>query len=610
MKLLVSCIPFDDNKSGISVYTREVVRELSSQGHELTLLLEPGNREESLCAKHHCKMAPNWTRSAGLSTFWHFLLLPMWIWWHKKQFDGFVICAATRRMCAFYPVATTATVHDLANFRIPGKYSRLRMFYLAHVLPHYVKKAQNLIAISETTKADMVTYWGCHPEDVTVLYNGWRAPASISSAQAHGEALLYISRIEHPGKNHVRLIEAYGRLPRELAAAHPLLLVGQDWKDAEAVHQVAQNSPNGEYIQFKGFVEDLEPLWQQTGYYVFPSLYEGFGLSLVEAMARGIPCACSGNGALGEVAGDVALTFDPENSEDIAKTLEHLLTLSKDECRERVTRGLSHIQKFSWSAHAAGLAKKIATVPVFGIPVARVTEDEAVEHIVQIAKAPKERTQFVATLNVNFVSNAVKCYPLRGDEELWGYLRKADFVTADGMPLVILSRLEGCPLPERVTGADLVPRLFHRFSEEKLSMYILGGKEEDLQKAFAKLPSVKIVGTDTSIVDLKEPQPEILERINQARPDLLLVALGNPKQELWMGRNRDRLHIPVMIGVGGTFNFIAGSVKRAPKWMQKCCLEWVFRIVQEPGRLWKRYAVDMGKFGWLVLNQFFGRRFR
>ena len=91
---------------------------------------------------------------------------------------------------------------------------------------------------------------------------------------------------------------------------------------------------------------------------------------------------------------------------------------------------------------------------------------------------------------------------------------------------------------------------------------------------------------------------------------MLLVALGNPKQELWMGRNRDRLHIPVMIGVGGTFNFIAGSVKRAPKWMQKCCLEWVFRIVQEPGRLWKRYAVDMGKFGWLVLNQFFGRRFR
>ena len=101
---------------------------------------------------------------------------------------------------------------------------------------------------------------------------------------------------------------------------------------------------------------------------------------------------------------------------------------------------------------------------------------------------------------------------------------------------------------------------------------------------------------------LEEPQPEIIDRINAAKPDVLFVALGNPKQELWMGRNRAKLDAGVMIGVGGTFNFIAGKVKRAPRWMQKSGLEWIYRIMQEPGRLWRRYAYGLVKFSWLSLR--------
>ena len=93
----------------------------------------------------------------------------------------------------------------------------------------------------------------------------------------------------------MRLIEAYSRLPRDLAEAHPLVIAGADWKDAEAVHEAAAKSPYSGLIRFTGFVpaEDIEGLWSQTGFYVFPSLFEGFGLSLIEAMARGVPCACS-----------------------------------------------------------------------------------------------------------------------------------------------------------------------------------------------------------------------------------------------------------------------------------------------------------------------------
>lgn len=374
MRLLVSCIPYDGGKSGISVYVREVVRELYMQGHELTLLCEPEARKEgSLKFKVQSEMpgaqvstfnAPGWTRRPALSMLWHLFVLPFWISRHRKEFDGFVICAANRRVCSRYPLPTTATVHDLANFHIPGKYSRLRMFYLAHVLPHYAKKAQRLVAVSGATKADMVKFWGCKEEDVSVLYNGLaKGIGNGEMGTGNGElgTLLYISRIEHPGKNHVRLIEAYGRLPRGVAEAHPLVIAGADWKDADKVHAAAAASPHSDLIRFTGFVAeaDMEKLWSDAGFYVFPSLFEGFGLSLVEAMAKGIPCACSNNGSLGEIAADVAVTFNPESVDEIASALERLLGESDAEREARIARGIEHVKKFSWSDHAKGIARLI-----------------------------------------------------------------------------------------------------------------------------------------------------------------------------------------------------------------------------------------------------------
>ena len=362
MRLLVSCIPYDRGRSGISTYVREVVKALAAQGHALTLLCEPAARGEEglkseverLGLRVSTVDAPRWTRRAVLSMLWHLFVLPFWIRRRRRDFDGFVVCAANRRVCAWYPVPAAATVHDLANFHIPGKYSRLRMFYLAHVLPFFAKRAQRLVAVSGATKADMVKYWQCREEDVTVLYNGLSGISGISGKSGN---ILYISRIEHPGKNHVRLIEAYGRLPRSLAEAHPLVLAGADWKDAEAVHAAAARSPHADLIRFTGFVDDLEAVWADAGFYVFPSLFEGFGLSLVEAMARGIPCACSNNGSLGEIAGDVAITFDPESVDGIAAALERLLSEPEQERVDRVARGLAHVKMFSWEDHAAGLVR-------------------------------------------------------------------------------------------------------------------------------------------------------------------------------------------------------------------------------------------------------------
>ena len=695
MRLLVSCIPYDGGKSGISTYVREVVRALAAQGHELTLLCEPPARKEESekfkvesekfkvesekCGGERPKVqpstfnfqsstfntvfAPRWTRRAVFSMLWHLFVLPFWIRRHRCDFDGFVICAANRRVCAWYPIETTATVHDLANFHIPGKYSRLRMFYLAHVLPFFAKRAQHLVAVSEATKIDMVKYWHCREEDVTVLYNGLSTRSderdksdksditsisSIAHIPSSRANLLYISRIEHPGKNHVRLIEAYGKLPREMAEAHPLVIAGADWKDAEVVHEAARKSPHADLIRFTGFVDaaDMPRLWGEAGFYVFPSLFEGFGLSLVEAMGRGIPCACSNNGSLGEIAGDVALTFDPYDVDSIAEALKNLLGEPREARVARVARGREWIKRFSWEDHARGIAKLLGQKGVsrlFGIPVARVTETEAVERIISFAKrgklehmvklesevgveegnkstlqlqletptrTPARKPAFIATLNVDFVANAVSGWPFGGNDELWGYLRNADLVTADGMPIVLLSKLLRRALPERVTGADMVPRICRRCAEEGMSVYVLGGDREAIEEALRKLKveslKLKVVGIDPAFVKLDEDQPEIIERINAAKPDILFVALGNPKQELWMGRNKAKLDVGAMIGIGGTFNFLAGRVKREPKWMQKSGLEWIYRIIQEPGRLWRRYAYGLVKFGWLSLRAMAG----
>ncbi len=622
MRLLVSCIPYDRGKSGLSVYAREVVRALVSEGHEVSVLADGDVLErwrEGDGGLPVPVLSLKSFPSPVLSMAWHLFVLPFWIRRHRREFDGFVICAANRRVCAWYPIPTTATVHDLANFHVAGKYSRLRMFYLAHVLPHFAKKAHRLVAVSEATKADMVRFWRCRPEDVTVLYNGHRTSGAgreenVGSREGGARSILYISRIEHPGKNHVRLIEAYSRLPRELAAAHPLVIAGADWKDAEAVHEAAARSPHSDLIRFTGFVDDIESVWREAGFYVFPSLFEGFGLSLVEAMARGIPCAASNNGSLGEIAGDVAITFDPQSVDEIASALVRLLGEPDAERAARVARGRERARRFSWEDHAKGIARLVedaAAKPeasmLFRIPVACVTEAEAVDRIVSAAKARRDVPFFVATLNVDFVANAVSGWPFGGNDELWGYLRNADLVTADGMPIVLLSRLLGRRLPERVTGADMVPAICRRLGEEGLGAYVLGGDRDAVEEAFAKLGCRGVLaGVDPSFVNLDEEQPDIVERINAARPGILFVALGNPKQELWMGRNLKKLRVGVAIGVGGTFNFVAGRVRRAPLWMQRCGMEWIYRIVQEPGRLWRRYAYGLVKYSWLSLIHLLG----
>ncbi len=243
---------------------------------------------------------------------------------------------------------------------------------------------------------------------------------------------------------------------------------------------------------------------------------------------------------------------------------------------------------------------------MLGVPFDQVTTADTLRLIGEMIAS--RRPHYAATANVDFVVQAL------GDVELRRILTDADLVLCDGMPLVWASRLLGNPLPERVAGSDLVPVLLAEAERQGWRVFFLGGTSESLTRAAAKVraqhPQLQLVGTySPPFQPLLDMDPdEILQRIRAARPDILLVAFGCPKQEKWINMHVRQAGVPFCIGVGATIDFLAGSVRRAPGWMRRAGLEWMFRLLQEPRRLCRRYVTDLWVFGYAMLRQWWALR--
>ncbi|MCC6803525.1 MAG: WecB/TagA/CpsF family glycosyltransferase [Anaerolineae bacterium] len=180
-------------------------------------------------------------------------------------------------------------------------------------------------------------------------------------------------------------------------------------------------------------------------------------------------------------------------------------------------------------------------------------------------------------------------------------LQQADMVTADGMPLVWLQRSGGHSDAGRVYGPDLFLALCEQTAGDDVSHYFLGGMPGVAENLIAALqerfPALKVSGSFAPAVNTAaEADADLVARINAAKPDIVWVGLGSPKQDLWMCQYRPLLDASVLVGVGAAFDFIAGTKRQAPHWMQRSGLEWLFRLLTEPGRLWKRYLVYNSRF--------------
>jgi len=244
-----------------------------------------------------------------------------------------------------------------------------------------------------------------------------------------------------------------------------------------------------------------------------------------------------------------------------------------------------------------------ATPPVaviLGIPFHNVTFAETVEWVRERVRS--RRPAYIATANMDFVTQAWR------DPELQRILLEADLVVADGIPIVWLSRLLGHPLKQRVTGSDLVPMFAELAAREGFSLYGLGGAEGVAEKALntlaARYPGMRIAGfyspPKADIIDMDNPG--ILARLAEADPDILLVAFGGPKQEKWCNMHIRQWKVPVAIGIGGSLDFLAGVQKRAPRWIQKLALEWLWRMLSDPPRLFRRYVANIAFFFSAILR--------
>ena len=252
--------------------------------------------------------------------------------------------------------------------------------------------------------------------------------------------------------------------------------------------------------------------------------------------------------------------------------------------------------------NSSSLRRRLA---LFGAEIDPLTQAEAVSQVLEWVEDLSFRCRYVVTPNVDHT------LLLRESGSLRKSYADADLVLADGFPLVLASRLLGKPLPERVTGSDLVPAVFDRAERcAPLRVFLLGAAPGVADQAATHIENrwsaVRVVGCYSPPLGFeKDPleNREIVERINAVRPEILILGLGAPKQEIWIHQFRDRLQAKVALCVGATIDFLAGHRRRAPRWMQRCGLEWFYRMCSEPKRLVKRYAKDAWYFPQIVYQQ-------
>lgn len=301
---------------------------------------------------------PESHRPAARNVLWHQQVLPGIA--RELRLDV-LHTPSYRRLVWQRPCARVATIHDLAPFHIRGKYDWKRMLYGRVVVKQLARRQDAIIAVSENTARDLHQFFGLGPDRVSVVWNGIDhqrfQPGDAAAARAIAASrwsldrpfFLYVSRLEHPGKNHVRLIEAFSRFKQSTGSDWQLALGGSDWHGAESIHAAAKASRYAADIRFLGFVDDpsLPDLYRAATAFVYPSLFEGFGFPPVEAMACGCPVISSARGSLSDVIADAAEIVEPEQLDNLTAALTRV-ALEPDRRKRLIAAGLPNAQRFRW----------------------------------------------------------------------------------------------------------------------------------------------------------------------------------------------------------------------------------------------------------------------
>jgi N-acetylglucosaminyldiphosphoundecaprenol N-acetyl-beta-D-mannosaminyltransferase len=241
---------------------------------------------------------------------------------------------------------------------------------------------------------------------------------------------------------------------------------------------------------------------------------------------------------------------------------------------------------------------------LLGLSFDTVTMEAAVARCLELCRAPRT-SHMVMTINASHL-----CM-MRRDPELAAACRAGQLIVADGMSVVWALRASGQEAPERVAGVDLMAQLLRAAAEHGLRVYFLGAKPEVVKTLVERSrvlhPKVQIAGFRDGYFGPDDHQ-RIVEEIRASGAHMLFVGMPTPFKEIWCERHRQRLEVPVIMGVGGSFDVLAGFIKRAPRWAQSLGLEWFWRLMMEPRKLWKRYLTTNSEFIWLAGREIVARR--
>ena len=362
----ICTLGMDGGRSGIGRYTRSLIEELQRLRPEwrVDLVGQAADRElfGALPESWGWHPVPTWVQGAVTEVLWMQLGLGRLA--SKRSWEVAFMTAGNRRLPAALPCRTVGTVHDFSSLHVEEKYDPLRQLYIFKILPALVRRLDRVVAVSRASAGDIETFAGVPTHRIDVVANGVtprsRSEPAVARRRVREELgletpwLLYVSRLEHPGKNHVRLITAFERFAEvHPECRHHLVLAGADWNGSEAVHQRIRNSPLADRVLTPGFVPErlLADLLDGAEMLVFPSLYEGFGLPVLEAMAAGVPVACSDRSSLPEIGGEAATYFDPYDTDSILGAIEE--TLAGARRSEMISAGRRRAGAMTWQRAAA-----------------------------------------------------------------------------------------------------------------------------------------------------------------------------------------------------------------------------------------------------------------
>ncbi|MFC4597459.1 WecB/TagA/CpsF family glycosyltransferase [Cohnella hongkongensis] len=492
------------------------------------------------------------------------------------------------------------------------------MLQVNRMLRTWDRKVDRYIVLTEFAKRKFVDS-GLPEHKIVVKPNFVQSETDEAPKKAF---FLYVGRLSRE-KGVDRLIESW----KALDPSNRLIVIG-DGPDGPSLRSRAEHCP---HILFLGS-RDSDVVMQymrEARFLIVPSVcYEGFPMTVVEAYSVGTPVIGNAVGSLEEIVED-GVTGYHYQAEDEAGLAEAIRKAGADEEYERLRANVRLVYRKKYSKRLnedrlmriyEELVRPEGAIADWPPDFSRLRSGHVLETKVtalslrqtadEIEKWAVEKiSKYVCVCTTHSLVTATE------RSEFRTALNRAGICTPDGMPLVWALRALGFRNQERVDGTSLMKELCGRASRNGYGVYLYGctpatlaSLEEALQKEF---PGLRIVGTASPPFRELSEEEELgfIADINACRPDFVFVALGCPKQELWMHRHRHRVH-GVMLGVGAAFDYIAGNLKRPPRLVQNAGLEWLFRLMMEPRRLWRRYAHNNSKFIYKYLLSFRRNRIR